>query len=503
MVIRHLARERWPELALALALLVISACVFASSSHTRGTDQFWYVADVESLVRGQHVTNNIFPANLATPGPLPGRFLHNSIALYMVAPLAALWGGQRGWLATNLLCTYGLGLIVFVSLREVSTRAAALVASVFLLLPMTVWLTCNALSEPICALLATGCLFVWVQAKGPLGRGLFVLAAVAAALAKDNLALLLLVPIAGLWLGRRKGSRRFGTAMYAGGLSALGFAIFAALRTTVFTENIRYSLAARLISNVPPKNDNMAPYFLSSAPTFEWALFWEKLARNLPALARFGPAEAPFFLPFYALLGLFLWCLVRNWKGLEADCKEARASVVTIVLLLSHFATALFFQNAARYTHFAIPSLLISTALLVRWTERKVQVLGVCVACLIPVALVLAFQVRKEGMQEFVETKRIEQLVDSQLTEGTPLLVVRNGFSFIEAAFALRPRASLIIEQTDFCEQLQLYRTRFDVRYVFGPASFLAARSKRVAGLDRDAGRYSDYGIYDIRTSCP
>jgi hypothetical protein len=506
MVIRLFAEKRWPEIALTLALLSTCACVLTSSSYTRGTDQFWYVADVESLVRGQHVTNNIFPANLATPGPLPGPFVHNNITLYLVVPLATLLGGHWGWVATNLVCTIGSALLIFMSLKEVSVRVAALVASLFLLLPLTVWLTCTELSEPIYAFLATVCLFVWLRAKRPLSKGLFVLTAVAAALAKDNLAILLLVPVVDLCLGRGEGSRRIDSTMYAVGISALGFAIWTALLSTVFTENVRYSLAARLVSDSPPKNDNMAAYFMSSPPTFEWTIFWEKLARNIPAVARFAPAEIPFILSFYALLGLFLWCLVRNWKKLQVDCKERRASMVTILLTLSYFATVLFFRNQTRYTHFVIASLLISTSLFIRWTEQKIRVIGVCVACLVPVALVLAFHVRKEGMQRFVETRGIEQFVDSHLAEGIPLLVVHDpaGESrYIHVAFALRPRASLIIEQTDFCEQVQRYRTRFDVRYVFGPASFLATRSRQVANMERHAGRYSDYGIYDIQASCP
>jgi hypothetical protein len=503
MVIGQFARERWPALMFALALLLIFACVLASSGHTRGSDQFWYVADVESLVRGQHVTNNIYPANLATPGPLPGPFVHNNITLHFVVPLATLLGGHWGWLATNLMCTVGSALLVFLSLRQVSVRVAALVASLFLLLPLTVWLTCNALSEPIYVFLVTVCLFVWLQAKQPLGQGLFVVAAAAAALAKDNLAILLLVPVVGLCLGRGEWRRTFGTTMYLGGISAFGLAAFAVLRSTVFTENVNYSLAARLVSDVPPKNDVMAPYFLSSPPHFEWAVFWEKLARNIPGLARIPPAETQFILPFYALLSLFLWYLFRNRKKLQFECKETRASLVTILLIISYFATVLFFHYQFRYTYFVIPSLLVSTSLFVRWTERKLQMLALCVACLVPVALVLVLHIRKEAKREFVETKRIEQSVETHLVDKTPLLILSSG-RFIEVAYAVRPRPALIIEEDGFCDQLKRYRARFDVRYIIGRASFLAARSKHVADIfEHDAIQYAGYGIYDLQASCP
>lgn len=507
MVIGQFARERWPALVFALALLLLFACVLASSGYTRGTDQFWYVADVESLVRGQHVTNNIYPANLAMPGPLPRSFVHNNITLYLVVPLATLLGGHWGWLATNLVCTVGSALLVFMSLRQVSVRVAALVASLFLLLPLTVWLTCTELSEPIYGFLATVCLFLWLQAKQPLGQALFVVAAAAAALAKDNLAILFLVPVVGLCLGRGEGRRTVGSTMYLGGITVLGLAIFALLRSTVFTENVNYSLAARLIFAVPARSDNMAygSIFSVQSPNFEWALLWEKLARNILGLARFTPAEASFILPFYTLLSLFLWYLVRNWKRLQLECKETRASLVTIILIVSYFAVVLLFQNQVRYTYFVIPSLLVSTSLLVRWTERKVKMLGLCIACLVTVAPVLALRIRKEATQQFVETKRIEQSVESHLVDKTPLLILREleDGRFIQVAFAVRPRPALIIDQDGFCNQLERYRARFDARYIIGRASFLAVRSKHVADIGQVSGRYAGYGIYDLQASCP
>jgi hypothetical protein len=125
--------------------------------------------------------------------------------------------------------------------------------------------------------------------------------------------------------------------------------------------------------------------------------------------------------------------------------------------------------------------------------------LGLCVACLVPVALVLVLHIRKEAMQEFVETKRIEQSVESQLVDKTPLLILNSG-RFAEVAFAVRPRAALIIEESEFCDQLKRYRTRFEVRYIIGRASFLAARSKHVTDIELDSMK--NYGIYDIQGSC-
>lgn len=494
--------DRRPVLALALTFCVVCACVVVTSGHIRGTDQYWYVADVESLSHGQHVTNNIYPANMATPGPLPRPFVHNNLTLYIAVPFTRLLGGQAGWLATNLACTLGSALLVWLSLRKTSAKAAALAASLFLLLPITIWLTCNALSEPIYLFLTTLCLFVWLRAKDPLSQAFFVITAVAAALAKDNLVVLLLVPIFGLGLWRGEWRSNFRGSLYLVSISLLGLGVFAILRKTIFAENINYSLAARLITSLPPKNDNMAPYFLSSPPVFSWGLLWEKAARNIPSLLKFPAAEAPFVLPCFVLLGLFLWCLLSKRRTLSIDCKATRACTVTILLIASYCATILLFQNEFRYMFFLVPALLVSVSLCLNWTERRIRVLAVCILCLLPVAPVLAVRIRKEGMQQYVETKKIQQFVNSNAVDGTPLLVVRNGSRFMEVTFAVRPRPALIAEEPEFCGQLNRYRKRFPVRYAFGPASFLASKSKHIADIEDDAGSYAGYGVFNIQTSC-
>ena len=74
--------------------------------------------------------------------------------------------------------------------------------------------------------------------------------------------------------------------------------------------------------------------------------------------------------------------------------------------------------------------------------------------------------------------------------------------TMMEVTFAVRPRAALIVEESEFCGQLSRYRKRFDVRYAFGPTSFLASKSKHVADIGDDAGHYAGYGVFDIQTSC-
>jgi len=496
---RYFGSERWFLLMFAFALLVVCACALTSWKYPRGTDQYWYIADAESLAHGIHTTNNVYPANVT--GPLPASFIHNNVAIYAAVPLASVLGGQRGWIATNLICTIGSALIVFLLLRSRSVRVAALIATLFLLLPLTVWLTCNTLTEAVYAFFASLCLVVWLRAKTLLGTLFFVLSALIAASAKEPLMLLFLVPVLpslfGMW---QKGPALRWTNI---ALSVFGFAAYSIFRPIIFPENIHYTLAARLITGATAAKDSMAPFFMNSTPVFQWTILWEKVGRNLRDLLRFRTEEMPFIVPLYLLVVLFLWQLGRNRKQLWVDCKESRAGLFTIVLVSSYFITAVLVLNAIRYSQYVIAPLLISTSLFVKWTERKLQVIGFCIACLLPIALVLVLRIRKDSRQEFTETKMIAQFVNSHLESGDPLLVLRvPAGQYLQTGYAVRPRPALMIEEENFCEVVNLYRSRYNVRYVFGPSSFLMGRGKLIGDLDRSAGYFADYGLYDIQTTC-
>ena len=95
-----------------LFFLIISIFVFliywGSSSGVRGTDQYWYLADAESLLNGQGVqTNNIFPVSVYKEVPsIPLPFVHNILNLYFVILPGIFFGAYTSFIIMNILCSF-------------------------------------------------------------------------------------------------------------------------------------------------------------------------------------------------------------------------------------------------------------------------------------------------------------------------------------------------------------------------------------------------------------
>src|SRR5919108_5969848 len=74
-----------PETLLIVAvLLIFTVLVWIGASGVRGSDQYWYVADVESLIEGHGVqSNEVYPAAIRDGvTSLPRPFVHNILNVY-------------------------------------------------------------------------------------------------------------------------------------------------------------------------------------------------------------------------------------------------------------------------------------------------------------------------------------------------------------------------------------------------------------------------------------
>ena len=124
---------------------------FGAANGIRGDDQFWYLADIETLVSGADaVTNFVFPYTVATDGYAGHRpFVHNILYPYLSAIPAILVGPLAGAIFTNAISQIFASIILFsLILRlRVAPVLAAVMAVLFLLFPMTYWYSINVYSE--------------------------------------------------------------------------------------------------------------------------------------------------------------------------------------------------------------------------------------------------------------------------------------------------------------------------------------------------------------------
>ena len=131
-----------------LAMLVL---VWYGAAGLRGTDQYWYVADVEKLVNNEPLsTNTYFPGVMLRSNVVldDNPILHNSPMLYVVAFVASALPVYESWIAVNLALHIFVAICIY-SLSRKYTRAdlAAVVTAFYLLSPIAIWQTINPLLE--------------------------------------------------------------------------------------------------------------------------------------------------------------------------------------------------------------------------------------------------------------------------------------------------------------------------------------------------------------------
>ena len=147
-----------------LILVIISIFIFliywGSSSGVRGTDQYWYLADAESLINGQGIqTNNIYPVSVYKEiQSIPRPFVHNILNLYFAILPGIFFGAYTGFIIMNVLCSFLTSFFIYKTIIIYTKyQPALLISLLYLLLPITVWQTAQPLAEasiaPLVALL--------------------------------------------------------------------------------------------------------------------------------------------------------------------------------------------------------------------------------------------------------------------------------------------------------------------------------------------------------------
>jgi len=147
-----------------ILLVFITLGIFMSKAGLRGSDQYWYVADTESLLNGNGIqTNNILSYNVVNDSIVQNNgFIHNVPQVYIAALPGLIFGAFNGWLFMNALFCVLSAFLLFLTLKKFLPYVlSCLIALQFLVLPLTFWLAYQPLSESFHALLLTTILYLY------------------------------------------------------------------------------------------------------------------------------------------------------------------------------------------------------------------------------------------------------------------------------------------------------------------------------------------------------
>lgn len=503
-----LPRNRRLGLPLALAGLgglVLAITLFAASGGVRGSDQYWYVTEAESLIRDRAVaTNVVFPVGLLGDGSgLPPPFIHNILGTYLAAIPGLVLGAFGGWVTLNLLATLGSAFLIYRTARLVASSWAALGCAVlYPLLPLTVWHTAQPLAEASVTFFAALAVHAFATSGSGFRRWLAVVAALGLLYASRQsfLPLLLAAPFAFLVIRLRE--RRDGGHGPARGalgpavvLLGASLVIAAVANSLLHAENVTFSYTRLWHTAVPDRTDNMWFNFdlsnanLSDSLPFDLGLLWPKLAGHLAEqLFRFDSAPiAVFYWTFNILAIVAIARLVR-----ERDPLRVRLLVAGLAFVAVHVVTIVMFQVQFRYALPAIPILLVSLAIVlsdIPWLARRLSprpsaiVLGLCLLGLGP-GVVLGRMLREEGLANGMQGAATDALFDRHLASSEPTWIVYEGTPQL-LAYAARPRLVLHVAPDYSIEEYRRLLTAFPARWVLAPPD---SPSVDVLGLDDGAG---------------
>lgn len=142
----------WAKRAFAASMLVYLAAAVAAFRGLRGSDQYWYVAEMASILDGTApFTNYYYVGAIFRSGFVEGTnvFAHHTAVHYMALPLSSVLGPYLGWIATGVVLT-ALSAFLFRWLIADATGsewAGSIGSAAYLLSPLIYWSSVNVLQE--------------------------------------------------------------------------------------------------------------------------------------------------------------------------------------------------------------------------------------------------------------------------------------------------------------------------------------------------------------------
>lgn len=503
---------------IGFVLLVVILSFVAASAGIRGSDQYWYLADVETLIRdGAMVSTTIFPVGLLGPAAsLTPPFIHNVLGTYLAAVPGLVVGGYGGWIILNVVATLATAGLIYLSARTVADRwAAAACAVAYPLLPITLWHTAQPLTEPTTAFFAALALYLLAIAGSSAVRWLAIVGAVGLLYysRESYLPLLLAVPIGFLIVRATEGRAQLrGALLPMVGLSGAVAVLVIVGRSLFGAQNVNFSYTRLVNTAVPGATDNMWFNFDLSSANLEDRLPFRADLLGAKVIGHLGEQfvsfdSLPFALFFWTFNLLSIVALITLWRNRRRP-ERSRLIVAALTMVAMHFVTIVLFQNQVRYTVPAIPGLLVVSAIAlsdVRWLARLAApratalIVAVILVGSLP-AFVLAGAQRDDAAEFGATERNARALLDSHLASTEPVIVVYVGQPQV-LDYAADRRLVLYVSPDYTDREYDRLRAAFPAHWLLAPLG-----SRAVAGLGGDpvapVGRVevsgTDWGLYRL-----
>ncbi|MCB0322540.1 MAG: hypothetical protein KDD69_03170 [Bdellovibrionales bacterium] len=465
-MIKHASR---PLLLCTVATLSFLGLVLFAAAGLRGSDQYWYTAEVERILAGAINQGTVaFPYH-AHHQLLPPPFNHHTLVHYAVAAVALFTGPYYGWIVVNTLATLLTAFLVYQLVKRSSgSLPAAYAYTLMLLLPLPFWVTAQPYLESALAPFIAGGLLLYVAGRNAASTwiGLFLLFAAAYMCRSAFIAVLFLVPLGCLYHLRDRGK---GAVLLAALLGLGGIAAVKAYRL-MFAPDPALTFRRYLNAKVPGVSGNMdVLYALQDEPIELWKLL-RKAQAGVVEQVLVEPLSANlFYLPFNLALLLTLWLLLRRRREVST-----RLVVGLLVCIGLHGATIVLRGNEFRFLHVVQPAVVagaaIALAQLLRdraWTFLSAATL----AALVISSSYLAFSLRSEAKEQKQVQVAVGEIFDQLVPKDHAIMLGTPGFAERDLLFGyiVRPRLVLFMrsEYGYTTEQIEVMRSNANAKWLF------------------------------------
>lgn len=318
----------------------------------RGTDQYWYLADVDTLIQGGEPFSNLyFPRALIENREDTNYFIHNGPALHLSAIIGRWTGAFNGWLALNLLCHFTTAFCIYITaLRYTSHCIAAVSCFLYFISPIAIWQSVNMMQEHFYAALMAVIIASFTYRDKTYPK-LIMQTALALSIAIHPLFTTLAVSYIArnLYISIKRQNKML--LLQAIFFTAACITIFK-LYQPVFPSNFQPDLYS-LVAGSIPKVSSMVWHYSDSIPTLDIKL----LSYKLQYAAKIHVSQPHFY--FYTNIALLccVYLLLRKKRPLNS-----------IVYLLSfvmalYIALSILMQSQPRYQQIFAPATFVLIAI--------------------------------------------------------------------------------------------------------------------------------------------
>jgi hypothetical protein len=461
--LKTLLKSRWTWAMLAGTAVFVALFAYATP-YVNGTDQYWHINYIDSILKGVSTSNELYPAFVLDPawnGSLTG-FIHNMPVLYIWALFAWATGSLfHGAMLFNALAAVLSAWFVYLAVRNETTHAHGAAAYLItLLFPLAFWQSVQLLTEISAMLfLCAGVYLIGKKGLAPVLSGAAVLALAANSRTNALLLALLLLVFAAVRTMKRSGLSRgqkallliSPTLVFAVGYIGLG-ALFGP--TLDFTVS-RTTLDRLAIVSTFDQTNNMALHY--SLQHFSDIGFWPMVGNLFGKLKdaliiQFGWTGAPSVL--YWLHNLLFLAAAITVAALSRREKKSvfryDAFWVLAITAVSWAVSSAVYQNQFRYNLVYMP--LLAAALCVglhrlgvSGGRRFALVALASVLLFVGLDAALAYTARTDAISEHAEYTADQEILDGAIPAYSRVVMISPTSSLLWPQL-LYPRVTTVID---------------------------------------------------------